>query len=79
MRTSSSLTFLFIRGQGLTLVISPLLSLIKDQVNVLVNLGVKAANLDSTLDPARAIAIKEDVRSGRLKILFVAPERFAIL
>lgn len=63
--------------QGLTLVISPLIALMKDQVDALVSRGVKAANLDSTLDAARSSWVKEEVISGRLKLLYVAPERFA--
>jgi superfamily II DNA helicase RecQ len=65
--------------QGLTLVISPLIALMKDQVDALVNLGVKAANLDSTLDAGRASFVKEELLSGRLKMLYVAPERFAFI
>ncbi|KAJ8595948.1 ATP-dependent DNA helicase, partial [Rhizopogon salebrosus TDB-379] len=60
---------------GLTLVISPLIALMKDQVDALVSRGVKAANLDSTLDAARSSWVKEEVISGRLKLLYVAPER----
>ncbi|ORY25849.1 ATP-dependent DNA helicase [Naematelia encephala] len=60
---------------GLTIVISPLLSLMKDQVDVLRRKGVKAASLDSSLDPAEAAAVRNGVRSGDLKILYVAPER----
>jgi len=49
----------------------------KDQVDALVDRGVKAANLDSTLDAERSTWVKEEVISGRLKLLYVAPERFA--
>lgn len=61
--------------QGLTLVISPLLALMKDQVDVLCDRGVKAANLDSTLTMDKSAWVKEEVLSGRLKMLYVAPER----
>jgi superfamily II DNA helicase RecQ len=47
----------------------------KDQVEVLQRKGVKAANLDSTLDVSEAVAVKNGVRTGDLKILYVAPER----
>lgn len=47
----------------------------KDQVDALCERGVKAANLDSTLTADRSSLIKEEVLSGRLKILYVAPER----
>ncbi|KAG1825860.1 ATP-dependent DNA helicase [Suillus subaureus] len=60
---------------GLTLVISPLIALMKDQVDALVDRGVKAANLDSTLSAGRSAWVKEEVVSGRLKLLYVAPER----
>ncbi|KIJ21817.1 hypothetical protein PAXINDRAFT_165198 [Paxillus involutus ATCC 200175] len=60
---------------GLTLVISPLIALMKDQVDALVARGVKAANLDSTLDANRSAWVKQEVMSGQLKLLYVAPER----
>ncbi|KAF8846312.1 ATP-dependent DNA helicase [Paxillus ammoniavirescens] len=60
---------------GLTLVISPLIALMKDQVDALVARGVKAANLDSTLDANRSALVKQEVMSGQLKLLYVAPER----
>ena len=50
----------------------------KDQVEVLQRKGVKAANLDSTLNANEAVAVKNSVRTGDLKILYVAPERFGI-
>ncbi|KZT06011.1 ATP-dependent DNA helicase [Laetiporus sulphureus 93-53] len=61
--------------EGLTLVVSPLLSLMKDQVDALVQAGVKAASLDSTLTRERAAWVKDEVLSGSLKILYVSPER----
>ncbi|KAF9244628.1 ATP-dependent DNA helicase [Melanogaster broomeanus] len=60
---------------GLTLVISPLIALMKDQVDALVARGVKAANLDSTLDANRSAWVKQEVMSGQIKLLYVAPER----
>ena len=53
-------------------------SLMKDQVEVLQRKGVKAANLDSTLDVRGALAVKDGVRMGDLKILYVSPERSVI-
>ena|ERR1700722_4152332 len=47
----------------------------KDQVDALVNRGIKAAQLDSSLDAAKASWVKSEVLSGKLKILYVAPER----
>ncbi|KAJ6575034.1 ATP-dependent DNA helicase [Mycena capillaripes] len=60
---------------GITLVISPLISLMKDQVDVLVKRNVKAASLDSTLSMDTASWVKSEVLSGSMKILYVAPER----
>ncbi|PIL31850.1 transporter [Ganoderma sinense ZZ0214-1] len=61
--------------EGLTLVISPLIALMKDQVDALVTRDVKAANLDSTQDASRSAWIKNEVMTGSMKILYVAPER----
>ena len=61
--------------QGLTLVISPLVSLMKDQVDDLVRRGVNAANLDCTQTVDHISRIREQVLSGSLKLLYVAPER----
>ncbi|KAJ7487526.1 ATP-dependent DNA helicase [Mycena galericulata] len=60
---------------GITLVISPLISLMKDQVDVLVERKVKAASLDSTLSANTSSWVKAEVLSGSMKILYVAPER----
>ncbi|KAJ7932472.1 P-loop containing nucleoside triphosphate hydrolase protein [Mycena leptocephala] len=60
---------------GITLVISPLISLMKDQVDGLVQRQVKAASLDSTLSMDTASWVKAEVLSGSMKILYVAPER----
>lgn len=49
----------------------------KDQVDALVARGVKAANLDSTLSASQATFVKQEVLSGSLKILYVAPERYS--
>ena len=60
---------------GLTLVISPLIALMKDQVESLVARGIAAARLDSTLTSAGVIGVFEAMRSGTLKLLYIAPER----
>ena len=62
---------------GLTVVVSPLIALMKDQVDDLTRRGVAAARLDSSLDASGARRVYDDLRSGRLKILYVAPERLA--
>lgn len=61
---------------GVTLVVSPLLALMRDQVNRLVSLGVPAIRLDSSLTAHEARTATSDLRSGKVKLLYVAPERF---
>ena len=63
--------------EGLTLVISPLIALMKDQVDSLQRKGIAAARLDSTLSADEAMAVYQDLKNGRLKLLYVAPERLA--
>jgi ATP-dependent DNA helicase RecQ len=60
---------------GVGLVVSPLIALMQDQVAALHEAGVRAAFLNSTLSGAEAAAIENDVRAGRLDLLYVAPER----
>ncbi len=60
---------------GLTLVVSPLIALMKDQVDVLKKLGIEAARLDSTISLEESLTIFDGMKSGRLKLLYVAPER----
>ena len=62
---------------GLTVVVSPLIALMKDQIDFLVERGVAAARLDSSLERGRAA--RRDARPARRrrsKLLYVAPERF---
>jgi len=61
--------------EGLTLVISPLIALMKDQVDALRARGVAAARLDSTLTAAETMEIFQHLEDGKLKLLYVAPER----
>jgi ATP-dependent DNA helicase RecQ len=65
-----------IYDSGVTLVVSPLLALMRDQTLALVRKGVPAASLDSSLDAAETRDLYEQVREGKIKLLFVAPERF---
>ena len=60
---------------GVTLVISPLIALMKDQVDALRELGVSAARLDSTLSLEEVHDIYDGMARGTLKLLYVAPER----
>src|SRR5688572_53039 len=62
---------------GLTLVISPLIALMKDQIDFLTGRGVAAARLDSSVEWAEARQTYADLHSGKLKLLYVAPERLA--
>jgi ATP-dependent DNA helicase RecQ len=61
---------------GLTLVVSPLIALMKDQIDQLTRRGVAAGRLDSTLTGDEVRALMESVRQGTLRLLYVAPERF---
>ena len=61
--------------EGVTLVISPLISLMRDQVIALKNAGVAAANINSSLTPAQIRLVYRNIQSGMYKIIYVAPER----
>lgn len=62
-------------GEGITLVISPLISLMKDQVTALNQAGIHAAFLNSSLSPGQYRKALELAAQGRYKIIYVAPER----
>jgi len=62
---------------GLALVISPLISLMKDQVDTLVTNGVPAAYLNSAMAPEARAKVMAGLREGRYRLLYVAPERIA--
>ena len=66
-----------VRFQGLTLVISPFIALMKDQVEFLLDKGIQAARLDSTLDFEQTKRLYEQLRQGELRVLIVAPERLS--
>jgi ATP-dependent DNA helicase RecQ len=61
---------------GVTLVVSPLIALMKDQIDALAARGIPARRLDSTLSAEQYREVMDEVRSGRLRLLYVAPERF---
>ncbi len=62
-------------SSGLTVVVSPLIALMEDQVTALAARGVGAAALNSTLDGAQQRAVTEQAATGRLRLLYVSPER----
>jgi ATP-dependent DNA helicase RecQ len=61
---------------GLTIVVSPLIALMKDQIDFLERSGIAAARLDSSLDAAEQRELYDRLRAGALQLLYVAPERF---
>ena len=63
--------------EGVTLVISPLISLMKDQVMALIQSGVQAAYINSSLTQSQCSLALERARQGQYKIIYVAPERLA--
>lgn len=60
---------------GVTLVVSPLISLMRDQVSALLQAGVRAAYINSTLTPRQQQHALENAAAGLYKIIYVAPER----
>ncbi|AFT82383.1 DNA helicase RecQ [Leuconostoc carnosum] len=64
--------------EGLTLVISPLISLMKDQVDGLNTMGIDATFLNSTLTGQEQAQRMSDIRAGLYKMLYVSPERLEI-
>jgi ATP-dependent DNA helicase RecQ len=60
---------------GITLVVSPLISLMKDQVDTLNSLGIPASFINSSLSAGEVTARLREAGMGRYKILYVAPER----
>jgi len=61
---------------GLTIVVSPLIALMKDQIDALTRRGISAARLDSTLTAEEYGGVMQQLREGSLRMLYVAPERF---
>ena len=64
--------------EGVTIVISPLISLMKDQVNSLTQVGIKAAYLNSSLTERQYFTVLDNIRNGMYKIIYVAPERLLV-
>ncbi len=65
-------------SEGMAVVVSPLISLMKDQVDFLDSCGVAASCIHSGLDGAEKRIIDERLRAQSIKILYVAPERLAV-
>ena len=62
--------------EGVTLVISPLIALMKDQVDGLHKVGIPATFINSSISQAETISRIEAVKLGQYKLLYIAPERF---
>ncbi len=62
--------------EGVTLVVSPLIALMKDQVDGLVNRGIAATLINSTLSPQEQQSRLQQISEGAYKLVYVAPERF---
>jgi len=61
---------------GITLVISPLIALMKDQVDSLVKKGLPASFINSSLSETETTLRLQEIREGKYKIIYIAPERF---
>jgi ATP-dependent DNA helicase RecQ len=61
---------------GVTVVVSPLIALMKDQIDALEAIGVAAARIDSSLSLDELRSVTDRLRRGELRLLYVAPERF---
>jgi ATP-dependent DNA helicase RecQ len=68
-----------LRGSGhLTVVISPLIALMKDQVDGLRDYGVPALRIDSSLSPEEKYDHERELKQGKVRLLFVSPERLVV-
>ncbi|MDX1807040.1 MAG: RecQ family ATP-dependent DNA helicase, partial [Paenisporosarcina sp.] len=61
--------------EGTTIVVSPLISLMKDQVDTLIEAGIHAAYINSSLSHEEVRDVMYDVQRGAVKLLYIAPER----
>jgi ATP-dependent DNA helicase RecQ len=64
-----------IAREGVGVVVSPLIALMQDQVDAMLQLGVKAAYLNSSQDSQTSWQVEKDLLAGKLDLLYVAPER----
>lgn len=60
---------------GVTVVVSPLIALMQDQVAALREAGVRAAAINSSIDVREVFAIKDQLKNNELDLIYVAPER----
>src|SRR3990167_8211795 len=67
-----------VMSDGVVLAISPLISLMKDQVDALRGNGIEADFINSTVPPAEMNRIMQSAKSGKLKVLYIAPERLSV-
>ncbi len=67
-----------IMQSGLTIVVSPLIALMKDQVDALQANGIAATYINSTLEPYEVEQRRQDIVSGKIKLLYAAPERLLL-
>lgn len=67
-----------LKFSGITLVISPLIALMKDQVDALKSNGISAEFINSSLSREEIVQIENKAQKGKLKILYLAPERLAL-
>ena len=63
--------------EGFTIVVSPLIALMKDQVDALRANGVNAAFLNSTMSGSEISETENDIRTGKIKLLYVSPEKLS--
>lgn len=64
-------------SKGLTVVVSPLIALMKDQVDGLISCGISAVQYDSSKSLNDRLAHEKEIRNGEVRLLFVSPERLA--
>lgn len=65
-------------SEGMAVIISPLISLMKDQVDSLKAIGIEAESLNSSLRAGEQAAVIDKIKSGRLKLLYLSPERLML-